>query len=534
MAGPYYIDPTKGSNGTGTFNNAYSAPPALSAAGETYLFKEGTTTDLSVAGLYINAANITLGAYDAQTGAQIFDKSRVAVLATGSNTLPVNTGGRTGITLDSLEVTSSGTANCIQSIYADSSTALGLAIRRCVLSKSGSAGSPLRATGAGITVEDTDSYSDTTTGTASFYLVCTNAVIRRTNVISKAGCAVNISTTANTNTTPVNATLEDLNVETWGPGASAAYGLFVIGNGITIKNFTSGHGWLDPIFLNGQAITIDGFDISNFDLSRTTGDGIQLADTQDMAGVYIGNGMIIGHRDNPVKQCLIVGNSGAAAQTGRVLIENVNTWGMAFGIICSLPGALIRRVKVLYPTDSGIYLQGSNSTVRDSIAALCGVRGISTVSAATGCKILNNYASGKSSVLGVDNSDAIVKNNIAVLLAGGTGALIRSTAAAATFDYNRYFREDGSPATFYWNGVQYASLAAFKSASSQDAHSSEGDPMLDANFRPVSGSPLIRAGLHLGYGRDFDGKARWNPPTIGAFEAIQTRGALTQLRTPRT
>lgn len=49
------------------------------------------------------------------------------------------------------------------------------------------------------------------------------------------------------------------------------------------------------------------------------------------------------------------------------------------------------------------------------------------------------------------------------------------------------------------------------------------DPLLDANFRPLPGSPLIGAGTHLGYRRDFDGKQRPNPPSIGAFDVAKVR-----------
>jgi hypothetical protein len=40
----------------------------------------------------------------------------------------------------------------------------------------------------------------------------------------------------------------------------------------------------------------------------------------------------------------------------------------------------------------------------------------------------------------------------------------------------------------------------------------------NANYRPVSGSPLIGKGTNLGLTRDFDGKAVSSSPTIGAFE----------------
>lgn len=44
------------------------------------------------------------------------------------------------------------------------------------------------------------------------------------------------------------------------------------------------------------------------------------------------------------------------------------------------------------------------------------------------------------------------------------------------------------------------------------------DPFLTDDYRPKSGSPLLQAGVHLGYTRDINGKQRPNPPSIGAYD----------------
>lgn len=51
------------------------------------------------------------------------------------------------------------------------------------------------------------------------------------------------------------------------------------------------------------------------------------------------------------------------------------------------------------------------------------------------------------------------------------------------------------------------------------AASVTADPLLSTAYRPMSGSPLIGAGTHLGYRRDIERKQRQNPPAIGAFDA---------------
>ena len=62
-------------------------------------------------------------------------------------------------------------------------------------------------------------------------------------------------------------------------------------------------------------------------------------------------------------------------------------------------------------------------------------------------------------------------------------------------------------------------------AAAVDHSLSEAQMLLSAGHRPLPGSPLIGAGLHLGYARDATGAMRWNPPTIGAYEYVRPRAA---------
>lgn len=74
--------------------------------------------------------------------------------------------------------------------------------------------------------------------------------------------------------------------------------------------------------------------------------------------------------------------------------------------------------------------------------------------------------------------------------------------------------------------TDYASLALFEAAlSSATGNVSSSDFMLGADSRPLEGSPLIETGLHSSYGTDATGAARWNPPSIGAYEALRARVA---------
>jgi hypothetical protein len=77
-----------------------------------------------------------------------------------------------------------------------------------------------------------------------------------------------------------------------------------------------------------------------------------------------------------------------------------------------------------------------------------------------------------------------------------------------------------------WSNENYNAFHGFAAASGHTlgANDVTADSLLASDGRPLSGSPLIGAGLHTGYGADFDGVQRFNPPTIGAYEAPRARG----------
>lgn len=52
------------------------------------------------------------------------------------------------------------------------------------------------------------------------------------------------------------------------------------------------------------------------------------------------------------------------------------------------------------------------------------------------------------------------------------------------------------------------------------------DPQLTADYRMKPTSPLLQAGVHLGYMRDIEGKQRPNPPSIGAYDVATLRTPL--------
>ena len=103
-------------------------------------------------------------------------------------------------------------------------------------------------------------------------------------------------------------------------------------------------------------------------------------------------------------------------------------------------------------------------------------------------------------------------NNI-IWVAAGVG--LRVGNGGVVSDYNLFFTANSGAQVGVWNGVQEATLAVWRTASSQDAHSQFGDPKFlnpagadqvlgeqgvttgngfDDNFGLQGGSPAINAG----------------------------------------
>ena len=166
-----YIDPTAGTNGSGSFAspyNAFSGSDGWWVSGTRFLVKEGTTWAGTVymGGNTVNGPFV-IGTYDAATGEQIKTKDdrrakiRVSTSAAGINmgTLANAGTGKQNIVLDSLDILCSGRTdlNCsaVTGLTAgseDTSTAvpINVQIYRCALD--GYRGAYIR--GAGITVQD--------------------------------------------------------------------------------------------------------------------------------------------------------------------------------------------------------------------------------------------------------------------------------------------------------------------------------------------------------------------------------------------
>jgi hypothetical protein len=138
--------------------------------------------------------------------------------------------------------------------------------------------------------------------------------------------------------------------------------------------------------------------------------------------------------------------------------------------------------------------------------------------------IYNNTITGATYPLNVYRTGAgliTAKNNI---FFGVIRALrIQGTyvdTAKITLDYNRYWKDGVNP--FEWDGTLYSTIAAYKTASSQDANSTFGDPLFlfTSDPRVQFYSPCVDGGTDVSLTSDY-----YSHPVhvgaaidIGAFE----------------
>jgi len=511
-----YIDPTRPTNGAGTFADPRNTWVGVTwTEGETYLQRDGTVFAGSAS---ISPAQnaITLGTYDGATGAQITDNTRHATIANTAGN-GINTNNRTGIVIDNLQIIGANAANsnAVQALYTTSDTALSLTIRRCILQAQGAGTAAIRARGDGLTV--TDTVASSTATAAAFALTCKNVTLQRCNVSHIAGSAITIATTADSVSDPVNALVEDCVVNSTGGGSSAGDGVFIKGRGVTIRGLVSTSAYDNSILVSGQSILIENCEVSGFDLQRSAGDGIQITGTHDLIGCVIKQNKVIGHRSNPVKQAIIVCDSGSASQSGAVYIARNECRGMATGMIISTPGASIIGNDVRDCTGAGVAIQGSSTVMNGNRVLNTGGAGVFVSDGLTGVKIVGNtIVDHGGSGINLGTATAVVQNNITVRASGNTASAIIEESGTSTLDRNVYHNRDGA-LSWEWDDVVRSTFAAWKTASSQDANSFESDPQLGPDYSIPSTSPCKGAGVYIPGVKHFGGHSMSVvSPDIGA------------------
>ena len=127
--------------------------------------------------------------------------------------------------------------------------------------------------------------------------------------------------------------------------------------------------------------------------------------------------------------------------------------------------------------------------------------GVANIETSTGniynCTFVNNDVVGWETSWGINISSSgnwNIKNNT---IQGHDFEIYIAAGASGTLniDYNVYNNTLAANA-WHWKGTDY-NFANWETASSQDAHSLNADPLLDANYRLQAGSPAIDAGTPI-------------------------------------
>jgi hypothetical protein len=144
-------------------------------------------------------------------------------------------------------------------------------------------------------------------------------------------------------------------------------------------------------------------------------------------------------------------------------------------------------------------------------------------------QIYNNtiYQNGKGSIFGIfcsASNDAQIRNNvIRIDAASGSYALILYSAdlSGSTISNNVYYTPNDAGPVFYLAGEGYTTVAQWQKATGQESNSVKSDPLFistGSDFKLLSNSPSVNAGVSVGLLHDILGNAIIGLPDIGCYE----------------
>lgn len=479
-----YIDPTAGTNGSGSFAspyNAFSGSDGWWVSGTRFLVKEGTTwaNTVYMGGNTVNGPFV-IGTYDAATGEQLKTtgsrraKVRVATPNTAINmgTLAGGSPGKLNIVIDSLDIACAQRTDVNSNVIAgftagsedaSTSTPINLQIYRCRLD--GYRAVYLR--GGGVTIRDcwARGYRD------GFHLRTTRAVVTDNYIYQDAPY---------------------VSAEDW--GSDAIY----CGVGTLIAQ---------PEWFEIRGNTV---------VSPNYGNSAK-------HGVYIGAD----------------GLGQVKVPTVGAIIEDNYIYGCYQNFLIYLPRTLLRNNRSIITKAthfniqaSGVLLEGNyaDSTIVPASAYDRKPRGswaYATADYGT-TRYRNNTFRGM--VTGLHYSASAEQyeftNNVLTRRPVGGGFdeaanqfLLFADASKATFGGgNVYSWEDGAP---IFTMTTNKTWSEFKSGF--DTSALNAVPGIDENGHPIDGSNLIGIGAVLPPNRDGRGVRRWLPPSSGAFEWQRAR-----------
>jgi cysteine-rich repeat protein len=324
-----------------------------------------------------------------------------------------------------------------------------------------------------------------------------------------------------------------MGITVYGTEATAITDLVIDGNEIADCDAAPS----EALAVNGN---VDGFNVTNNFVHDVNNIGMVFIggeqDIQPDTSKVARNGLVRGNTVMRARSSYGGGFAGGIYVDGGrdiVIEHNVVTesdLGMEIGaenhgIVAS---GMIVRENVLFANEKVCLAFGgyaaSTGRVRDSVFSNNTCWGNDTLGAGFG-ELWIQYA-----------EDNVVRNNVFHGTSAGLLLLSEVGNVANTLSHNVWFTS-GTP-RFVWNGDEYGSLAAYRSATGQDTGSLLANPLLvdpaNGDVHLGAGSPAIDAGdpsFVAGIGEtDVDGAARVNGPRVdaGADEATTCGNGVTE------
>jgi parallel beta-helix repeat protein len=294
--------------------------------------------------------------------------------------------------------------------------------------------------------------------------------------------------------------------------------------------------------------------IQNFRITKTTSIGILVTSSSNVvltgndvsaAGQRVSGQTAQGIRLSKVTGATVSGNTshdnseaGIQVQDGstNVLVSGNTTFGNARGYTRAAPGIDVRSSgntvvgnRSHDNEDSGLqfYTGGGGNVVLDNVSYHNGDHGIDDLNAPNQVIVGNTVQGNVTSGINVEgtSSGAYVANNVSVdngVNSPRTSGNIRidpQSVGGAQLDTNLVFLSAGGSVMYVWGTTNYPSLVAFRTATGQEAHGLQGDPLWAApgagDFRLTAGSPAIDSANSGATGQpttDFAGNARVDDP----------------------
>ena len=310
-------------------------------------------------------------------------------------------------------------------------------------------------------------------GTGGSNIVSNSTVHNTTHATSDRGCGILVDGTAGSNTITNNTIYSN-------SAAGIKLAMYTATNNNTISGNT--------VYLNGGAgISIHTSCANNIvQNNRVYANGQLVADRYGIDLFKVGNNNVVRYNTTYSHNYISMDAGGI-----RFDAEPGSIFGTGNKIYYNL----------IYNERNGIHLLGcSNASVYNNTIYNSGVAGIWNH---------GSYA----------NNNAI-KNNI--VYTAGTSLVFNNDSTNSVYDYNDYY-DTNMTNKFNWNGTASSTLAAWRTASSQDVHSISSNPEFltaGSDFRLLSTSPSINAGTDVLLPADYSGNSVpfGSAPDIGAFE----------------